>query len=200
MENWPLNLVDIVAIVYLVFGALRGLKRGLSGELARLVGLVVIVMVGWQSYDAIGEKLHGVTRLSEDGSRLAGFVVAVVGAAVVVTLLRFILKNLLEFAFKGKVERLGGMTAGTIRSFALVTAIVLVASLSPLPYLRATFGEESRIGRFIVHHLLPAYQRMVIEHPDLDLPAVPGADEAPLGEPDEPGRKEPTPERNETAD
>jgi uncharacterized membrane protein required for colicin V production len=181
------NLIDIVALLYIIYSVVRGWKRGLSGELARLISLAIIVIFGWQGYAPLGEKLGEVTRLSEPSSRFAGFFIAIFLATVTMVLLRLILRNIMEFTFKGPLERVGGMVAGGLRSGFLIAAIVIAASLTPISYLRITFGEESRIGSILTHTLLPAYQHMATEYPDLGLPALP----------DEPAPAEPADEEDE---
>ena len=96
--SWPtLNLVDIAVVIYIGFGAFRGAKRGLSGELGRLIGLAVIVTAAWKGYELLGGKLGEVTRLSAEVSRLAAFILLILLATVVMYLLRLVLKNILEF-------------------------------------------------------------------------------------------------------
>ena len=170
-----LNLIDVVAGIYLLFGVFRGFKRGLSGELARLVSIAVILLAGWQCYEPLGQKIGEITRLTDHESRLAGFMLSLVAAALVMVLLRWILKNMMEFAFKGNIERIGGMIAGFLRSLAIVTAIVVAASLSSSAYLAQKFSEDSRIGSVITQYVLPAYQRITEEQPQFGLPQLPGA-------------------------
>ena len=169
-----LNLIDLIAGIYLIFSIFRGFKRGLSGELARLVSIAVILISGWQFYEPLGQKIGEVTRLTDSESRLTGFILTLVAAGLVMVLLRWILKNMMEFTFKGNIERIGGMIAGFLRSLAIVTAIVMAASLSPSAYLAQTFSEDSRIGSLITQYVVPAYQYITEEKPELGLPPLPG--------------------------
>ena len=169
-----LNLIDIAAGIYLLFGVFRGFKRGLSGELARLVSIAVILIAGWQLYEPLGQKIGEITRLTDNESRLAGFVLSLVAAGLVMVLLRWVLKNMMEFAFKGNIERIGGMIAGFLRTLAIVTAIVVAASLSPSAYLAQKFSEDSRIGSLITRYVVPTYQLITEENPELGLPKLPG--------------------------
>jgi uncharacterized membrane protein required for colicin V production len=155
-----LNYVDIVVVVYLMMGALIGLKRGLSGELARLMGLGIAMVAGWLLYEPIGGHIAEFTRLSERGSHFSGFLVSFLAALLVMFLVRWGIRNLMEVVFKGPVERIGGLIAGLLRCFIISAAVIVVASLCPFDYFSRTFGEESQIGRFVTHNLVPAYQRL----------------------------------------
>jgi uncharacterized membrane protein required for colicin V production len=183
VEGVQFNLLDIVAAVYLLIGLLRGLKRGLSGELARLASMAFILFAGWRMYVPLGEKIAEMTRLTEEQSLLAGFGLIILAAGISMILLRLLLKNILEFTFKGKLEKIGGMVAGFLRSFVLIALIVIPLGLSPIPYLQRTVAEESLLGSTIIKYLVPVYQQVVEENPDLGLPAIKGAPEA--EEPDE---------------
>lgn len=191
VEGVQFNLLDIFAAVYLLFGLLRGLKRGLSGELARLASMAFILFAGWRMYVPLGEKIAEVTRLTDEQSLLAGFALTILAAGVSMILLRLVLKNILEFTFKGKLEKIGGMVAGFLRSSVLIALIVIPLGLSPIPYLQRTVAEESLVGSTIIHYLVPVYQQVAEDNPDLGLPDIPGApetEEEPEEEP-EPGEE-----------
>lgn len=176
-----MNLIDLAVAVYLIFGMIRGFLRGLSGELARVVSMVVVLALGWQFYRPLGAKLVEITRLGEGVAQWAAFLLIVVVAGVAAILLRWILRNLVEFSFKGAIEKVGGMAAGVVRSGIWVVLAVVAATLSPSEYLGRVFGQESRIGSLIVRSLIPAYQRLASDYPELQLPAIPEEESAPAG-------------------
>jgi len=184
-QQWieQLNLIDLACAIFLLFGIIRGYLRGLSGELARVISMVVVLFLGWQFYAPLGAKLMEITRLDEHESQLAGFLSILVGAGIVMVFLRWILKNLMDFTFKGPLEKVGGMAAGFVRTGIWVTMVVVAATLSPSDYLNRKFSEESQIGSLVIQYLVPAYQRLAVEHPDLGLPTIPDV-EVPAVEPD----------------
>ena len=141
------NLVDLLAVIYLIFGMIRGFMRGLSGELARVISMVAVFVLGWQFYELAGQKVMEVaTRLDEQTAQLVGFLLILVGAGIGTVLIRWILRNLMEFTFKEPLEKVGGVVAGLVRSGAWVALILIAGILSPSAYLNRTFGEESRLG------------------------------------------------------
>ena len=174
------NLVDVAVGVYLLWGLIRGLKRGLSRELARLLTMFVAVGAGWKLYRPVAERVGEVTRLTEQGSALMGFALTLLAAGGAMVALRWVMRNLTEFRFKGRLERVGGAAAGLLRCALVAGAVITLCSLCPIGMIREAFGERSVLGSALTTHLLPAYAALAEDHPELDLP-VPGG--APAGVP-----------------
>lgn len=173
-----LNIVDVVIAVYLIYGAVRGVRRGLSGELARLFSLAVAIVAGWQFYEPLGEQLAAYTRLTGAAASIAGFFCTVLAAGAVLLVLRLMLKNIMEFAFKGKIERLGGLLAGVIRAFCIASLALIAVAFVPVPYLQEQVRKESRVGSAILRVVFPLYQDVAVGHPEWGLPALPEGDPA----------------------
>lgn len=199
MDTLSFNAVDIVALVILLFGVWRGFRRGLSGELARLISLAVVMIVGWQAYEPLGERLAEFTRLDPEQSRLAAFLCTVLAAGICMLALRLVLRQIMEFTFKKPLEKIGGMAAGFLRSSILIVLIVVAAVLTPIPYFQRVFAEESWVGSAVVLHVVPVYRQVAEENPQLRLPIPEGLerterlsrDSTPLGglrDPDDPAR------------
>lgn len=172
------NMVDVVAAILLVIGVWRGFRRGLSGELAKLISLVVMMVAGWQFYQPLSERLGG-TRLSSEGAQLAAFLGTVIAAGLAMWLLWLVLRHLMEFKFKTPLEQIGGMAAGATRTLILFSIIVVCMALTPIPYFRRVFGEESLLGSVIMRDAVPVYRQVAEENPDLGLPTLDDLD-APL--------------------
>jgi uncharacterized membrane protein required for colicin V production len=171
MNNFSyFHIVDIVAFILILVGLIRGLVKGLSGELAGLLGAAAAFAGAWYFYTPLGNFLIGKTRLSERASMAVAFVLALVGAYLAARILRLVLRNLMEFSFKGKIEKIGGLMAGGIRMAVVVTAFVLLVTLWPHEYLHRLFAEESVFGRFVFEKLGPVYEKIADEHPALKIP------------------------------
>jgi uncharacterized membrane protein required for colicin V production len=178
MDSWnvdltQLDVLDVLIAVYLLFGAVSGVRRGLSGEIARLISLGVAVIAGWQFHEPLGEQVERYTRLQGPPAFLVGFLATVLAAGLIMLLLRLMLKNIMEFAFKGKIERVGGLIAGILRAAFISSLIVVAISVLPVPYLQKRVWEESRVGMAICKLILPIYQDIADEHPEWGLPPVP---------------------------
>lgn len=175
MENGPqFNPVDIVALVYVLFVLIRGFFRGLSGELARLLSAAAAVAAGLYFYRPVGEWLADNTRLAEWGESLPfglAFGLMLLGAWLLMRLLRLVLKSLMVFSFRGNLERVGGGLAGGIRASVVAAALILLLGLWPSETMRRVFVDESVLGRNLARHVLPVYDRLAEKYPAIRLPA-----------------------------
>ncbi|MBU1693479.1 MAG: CvpA family protein [Verrucomicrobia bacterium] len=176
MENLPqFNLVDIIALLYIALITLRGLARGLSGELARLLSAAAAVAAGLYFYEPFGRVLLQYTRLGEWGGERTAFGVAfallLIGGWLAMRALRFLLRHLMEFTFRGRIERVGGMLAGFLRASVVAGAVILLLGLAPQEDLRQLFVEESLLGRHLARYALPAYDELAEKFPALRIPA-----------------------------
>ena len=178
------NIVDIVALILILLGLVRGFMNGLSGELAGLLGAAAAFAGAWYFYTPLGNLLADKTRLSERATVAVAFVLALIGAYMAMRILRLVLRHVMEFSFKGKIEKIGGMLAGGIRMTVVATALVLLMTLWPHEYLHRLFAEESVFGGFVFEKLGPVYEKIVEEHPALKIPRKeePLAEESMIGE------------------
>ena len=171
MDQLPhFNVIDIVVVILILLGLIRGLVKGLSGELAGLLSAAAAVTGAWYFYTPLGNFLTDKTRLSEAATGAVAFILALVGAYLLMRILRLVLRHVMEFSFKGSIEKIGGMLAGGIRMTVVVAAIVLLMAMWPHEYLHRLFAEESVFGRFVFEKLGPVYEEIAEKHPALQIP------------------------------
>lgn len=146
------NVFDIAALVIIAFGTIQGLRRGLSGELARLVSVVVALVLSLYFYHPFGVWCTEHTRLTVQAAHVLAFVTMVAGAMAATVLLRFLLKKIMKIVIEKKVDKAGGCVAGFISTSVFVLIIFLMMNMLPDDhYLNQKFGEESVIGSIVVH-------------------------------------------------
>lgn len=161
----PFNTIDIILTALLAVGLLRGILRGLSGELASLISLVVAGIVGWRLYPPLGMYLTESTRMTPLQADTVSFLVLLVGALILLWALRIVLKHLMEFTFKGLLERLGGGLIGLLRYAVLLSALILLVHLFGQGTVHRLVAEESFIGRHVGARLVPLYDNWAQDHP-----------------------------------
>lgn len=175
----PFNTIDIIILALLAIGTLRGVLRGLSGELASIISLVVAAVAGWHFYRPLGEYLADTTRMNAMQADTVSFVVIIGGALILLWALSVILKSIMEFTFKGQIERIGGGMMGLARYALLIAALILVIAQFSSGSVRERVIEESWVGRHTVEQVAPMYEDLVRRYPELPpLPAPEGDDEA----------------------
>ncbi|NCC51299.1 MAG: CvpA family protein [Spartobacteria bacterium] len=179
METTPLfNLVDIFAVLVVLPGIWQGWRRGLSGEIARVVSAVASFWAGWHYYARMGYWLTDHTRLNPQEALAVAFVAIILGAFLLTWVVRIVLKHIIEFTFKERIEKAGGALAGGLRTAMVVAAIIFFIGLLPNDYLHRTFAENSLIGRQLDHYIPTAYETLAERYPELPPLPLPRADDS----------------------
>jgi membrane protein required for colicin V production len=155
MEHLPsFSVVDIIALIVLLLGAIQGFRRGLSGQLARLISVVVALVLGLCFYAPFGAWCAEHTRLTEEPARVLAFVATVLAAIVVMIVLRLVLGTIMKVVIEKKAEKIGGCSAGLITAGISVFIVFVMMNMLPEDYyLKRKFGEESVLGTIVVRSL-----------------------------------------------
>ena len=154
------NWVDAVFAAVLVYGAVMGLARGLSHELATLIGMVVAVIVTRLFYEPVSAWICGRWGWDAEITRLAAVVVLALAALYGMRLLRIALGTLMTFSFKGLVERVGGLLTGVVRQGTVFLVLLLAASFVPSSGLQRAVMYDSATGRTVLPFLVATYNEM----------------------------------------
>ena len=178
------NFIDAIAVVALLMGLLGGLKRGLSGELSRMLAIALAGFAAWRFAQPLARAAREHMGLAPERAWLCCFIVIAGGALLVLWLLRKFLRNVMDFAFKGRTERWGGALCGLLRAAVIVLTLVLVVSFAPQPEVQRVVNEESLVGRFVARRVQPLYQDLQEKVPGLGLPEPDSPTAAPETDPD----------------
>ena len=168
------NVVDIMALIWLLIGMWRGARQGLAGALLRLLALGLAVGAGVLGYAWLSENISSTGRLAGPRGDLLSFFLITMAAYVLLRLMGLMLKNMMTFAFKGKLETMGGGVVGLLVSACVVTLILLMAGQWPEPQMKKWFAEESWSGHVVQEQLGPVWQRLQQRYPALKLPESAG--------------------------
>ena len=176
------NIFDIIGLLYFLFGLYQGLRRGLSGELASVLSTALAFVGGWKLYQPLGDYLLKISKLTPPSAHALAFAILIIGGYIVLKIIRLLLRHLMEFSFKGKLERLGGALAGLIRVAVVASAFVLIVGLGPGAYLRNLVIEHSVFGSRIFSYLGPVVESLKERYPALQQaggqPAAPAEGES----------------------
>jgi uncharacterized membrane protein required for colicin V production len=162
------NVIDLVALVFVLLNAALGWKRGLSGELARMISVVGALALGFFFYRPFGLWLLDHSRVSPESAKIIAFVATLLAAGVVMILLRLLFGRIGSVVIEQGVDKWLGCMAGFLRALVYVVIIFLAANLWPHKFLNRQFGKESMIGRVILK-VVPSVRS--------ELDAAPGLDE-----------------------
>ncbi len=120
-----MNVFDIVITVFLLFGFVRGLMKGLFIEVASLVALIGGVWGSIHFSYFIGDFLKESVSWSEKQISLAAFAITFILIIVVVSLLGKFLTKLADLAALGLVNKILGGIFGLAKT-GLVLSIVFI--------------------------------------------------------------------------
>lgn len=148
------NAVDIIVLVVLVLGAIQGLRRGLSGEIAFAVCAVIAFLFGLVCYRTGGEFVADHTLVDPDMADSLAFIVSVVLALGVLLLLRLLVSEAISITVNQSViDRVGGLFIGMVKWFVIVSALIIALALSGNPWLTQVFAEDSAVGRALMFNM-----------------------------------------------
>ena len=168
MDNLSMfNFVDAIVGVILLFGLLGGLKRGLSGELSRVIMYVVAGYAAWKFASPAADKLMESASMTVERGYITAFIGILIGAFIVMWLVRVILRNIFEFAFKGKIERIGGALCGLTRAAIFASVLLIMGGFIPQAEIRNLVAEKSFFGRLVQERLTPLLDSMRDKIPGL---------------------------------
>ena len=121
--------------------------RGLSRELGRGLLAIGTLGAGWLFYRPAGAALQALTGLAPDVAAASAFVAVAVVAILALLMIGRLFQWLVNFTFRGPIERFGGAVAG-LAGATVTAAIVLVAArLLPSEKIRTVVAEQSWFGR-----------------------------------------------------
>ena len=160
MDWTQLNWVDWLFFAVLLYGAAMGAVRGLSHELATLIGMVVSVVVTRIFYEPVSFWICDRWGWNEELTRLLAVVALMLLTLYGMRLLRIALGSMMTFAFKGLVERLGGLVAGLFRQGITFLVLLLAASFIPSNWLYRAMTEQSQVGRMALPVLVEEYNTL----------------------------------------
>jgi len=160
----PLGPVDLIWILYLCIGFLRGMFRGLPRELAGMLGSAATLYCSWRFYAPISTSIRSHTRLeSEMASDLLAYGLLVLTLFVGWKLITFLLRKTLDWTCPDQLQNWGGAFLGLSKAVLIVCVILTAVNLSGYEPMREELIRNSWFGRTTqsvipgaLHNLMPS--------------------------------------------
>jgi len=154
------TVLDFCVAIFLAVGLFIGLVRGLSGELARAAAALLVAGAGFRFYPALSDTLQAHTRITPAAAPALAFLLILLCGLTGFVILRHFFKRLLQPAFRGPVERIGGALAGLLRCTVILLAFLFFCSLAPVAYLQRYVLQASRSGQLYLQYVVPLLERL----------------------------------------
>ncbi len=144
--------IDILFVLYLFFGLIRGVFRGLALELAGLLGSGLIFFGAWRFYIPLSEWLLQNTRLeSQETGRLMSYILVVIVGLVLWQVIMLLLKKIFTIAVPSVLQRPGGAVLGLLKCAVILCVLLLAVNLTPFEDTKNTLLQNSAFARFTQH-------------------------------------------------
>lgn len=157
-----MNPLDIVLLLLLVPGLVRGISRGFLEQAVSLAGLVLGVYLAFRFSGAVCASLKNYLAVSETALNVIAFALVLAGALLAVAALAKLVTSIAEMAALGWINRiLGAAFALTLAALILSVLIILFDTvnlkfeLTDSPVLRESvlYGLFKDLGYFVFPYL-----------------------------------------------
>lgn len=153
-----MNIIDLVIIIFLLFGASLGFKRGFTRQLVSSVGFIIIVILAFNLRSPISEFLFRTLPFFNFGGLIKGvsvlnillyefiaFLVVLLGLSLILKILMFATKlfeGILNMTIVlGIPSKILGAVVGVIEYYVIAFIFLYVISL---PFFNISFASESK--------------------------------------------------------
>lgn len=123
--QFNMNPFDILVVVIVGYGLVRGLFRGLVKEVASIIGVLGGFYLAFSYYRNLGAYLGWLTA-KESYQLIFGFLIIFCGVLIMVAGLAMIIKYLLKIVYMGWADRVGGVIFGLIKGVLIVSIFFLM--------------------------------------------------------------------------
>jgi membrane protein required for colicin V production len=126
-----MNPFDILILVILGYSLVRGLFRGLVKETSSIIGVFGGFYAAYTYYMVLAKYLAGLIH-NTSYLNLLSFLIIFCFILIIVSVLGVIIKYLLNIAFLGWTDRLGGLVFGVIKAI-LIVSVLFISLTAFLP-------------------------------------------------------------------
>lgn len=121
-----MNTLDIILLVLLIPGAIRGLIKGFLEQVVSIGGIFLGVYVAYKFSNPVCTWLGQYIHMSETVLHLVGFILVLAGLMVLVVLLAKFLTKVLEMASLGWVNRALGVFFSLVVSALILSLLAVI--------------------------------------------------------------------------
>ena len=126
-----MNPFDIIIIVILGYSLVRGVFRGLVKEVSSIIGVLGGFYAAFTYYTMLGKLLSGLIK-EPAYLNILSFLIIFCTVLIIVGVLGIIIKYLLNIAFLGWVDRIGGVGFGLAKGV-LIASVLFITLTAFLP-------------------------------------------------------------------
>ena len=152
-----MNILDIILLVPLAFGFIRGLQRGIIKELTGFASIIIGVLASFYYSEGLFSLMSGYFEPSI-GLRTASFAIVFIVVAFVINQVGKALTKIINFMALGIINHLIGGAFGVLKFAAVI--IVLIYFFEPFQKQR-NFIQHETISNSLIYSNLSKYSEKV---------------------------------------
>jgi membrane protein required for colicin V production len=122
--------IDVVILIVLLWGALKGWRSGFLKQLASFAGFFVGLLVAYMLYSAFGDFLAPRIGASLTFARILAFIILWVAVPIGLGVLATMLTKVSKTVHIGWINRVGGLVIGVFKYALLLSCILNVMSFT----------------------------------------------------------------------
>lgn len=153
MPDAPLTfgiLVDVLAVMVLLFFLIRGLIRGVSDELARVLSFVGGAVTGVALYPLIHKTLSALTGIPSCAAlALTSLTLTLLAGFIVGLAMRYAFTAMFQVVILQPADAALGLAAGAVYASVILAVVFALAMIIPSKPVHRLFAEQSRVGQQI---------------------------------------------------
>ncbi|MDA3799676.1 MAG: CvpA family protein [Kiritimatiellae bacterium] len=161
--------IDICFFICLLCGALWGMFKGLSGELAQLISTIICFFLSIKLTPYAADILEKFTKLTRDNALLIAIIIVVFCCFLLMFLLRKLFKKVLKVVIEVRYDKFLGFIAGIVHYSIILIILIVIMGLMPSTTIHRIFVEESFVGTNVMK-LFPKVKTVIEERSNITLP------------------------------
>ncbi len=163
--------IDIIIIIPIAWGAIKGFKKGIITEIAQIFALILGFMLGAKYSHKLFNQLLEITSLSEQSVKILAFVIVFAIVAISVMLTAYLVTLLVKAIALGWLNKTIGMLLGIFK-YALIIGVILFTVIridSKEQFIKPETKESSILINplcYLAEHTIPYLKKIVLNNND----------------------------------
>jgi len=154
------NWVDVVVLILVIRGIIRGAKNGIVLEFFSLIGWCLALYLSLKFYKPIASNIYKRTEIPLVLNEIFVFGGIMAGTILVANFIGNIFKHIVKIKVVEKISLWGGMVLGMLKGLVILSSLFYLLGILEIPYLDNSIKERSLSGRMITKVSEIVYQNM----------------------------------------
>lgn len=134
--------IDLVVLVFLALGLLKGFKKGLIRELFSLMGAVLAIIVAYHGYQSFALVLLEHYQLSTWQAQTISFIALLLGISLLGVFFGYVWSKAVSLTPFSVIDHLGGAAFGVVKVVAVVLIVLVVSSAVDIAVINTILAES----------------------------------------------------------